>query len=102
MGPCMESILLRAEKESADIDDKAKSLALYLQNLDRTFKETRGQGIVLELSSALKKPLCDGEGDDAQLLRTLYSIAHFMDSQGLFESALPYEGLQVKSRMLFL
>ena len=81
-----------ADKESTDIDDKAQSLALYLQDLDRTFKERRGQGIVFELSSALKTLPSDEESDDAQLLRTLYSIAHFMDSQSLFESALPDEG----------
>ena len=78
-----------ADKKSADILDKAESLALYLQDLDRTFKEKRGQGIVFELSTALNELPSDGESDDAQLLRTLYSIAHLMDSLGLLGSAMP-------------
>ena len=64
-----------SDKESLDILETAESPKLYLQDLDRTFKEERGQGIVFELSTALNELPSDEESDDAQLLRALYSIA---------------------------
>ena len=36
-----------SDKESLDILETAESPKLFLQNLDRTFMEERGQGIVL-------------------------------------------------------
>ena len=50
-----ERFCAASDKESLDRLERAESLKVYLQELDRTFKKERGQGIVFEISTALHK-----------------------------------------------